>query len=244
MNTTKRSAPVKVDGDAVLKEAVKRLSRRMEQPARRALLQRSLTLGGLALLSGCSLTDSDSVETVLASISRLNDRAQAALFDPTRLAPTHPDSMITRPIHFNAYCGEDEIREIDGDAWRLEFTGLVADKRSPEYLRAAHCGAEPLRAAGRGSWTLADLRAMPQQQQVTRHIGVEGWRAVGQWGGVPFSHLLKRVGADLSARSVGFKCADDYQTSIDMATAQRPQTTLALNCDGQVLSPKYGFPAR
>jgi DMSO/TMAO reductase YedYZ molybdopterin-dependent catalytic subunit len=223
MNMTKRSSVVVVDGETVLKDARKLLSRRIEQPARRAFLQRSLTLGGVAMLSGCSLTDSHSVETALASISRLNDRVQSALFDPNLLAPTYAESMITRPFPFNAYYGESEVRQVDGEAWRLEVTGIVADRRT---------------------WTLADLRAMPQQEQVTRHICVEGWSAIGKWGGVPFAHFLKRVGADTSAKYVGFECADDYHTSIDMATALHPQTHLALTYDGQVLPAKYGYPVK
>jgi len=223
MNIFKRSGLVTVDGDAVVKDALKLLSSRIEQPARRAFLQRSLTLGGVALLSGCSISSDANVEAALESISRLNDRVQGLLFDPSRLAPTYPDSMITRPFPFNAYYGEDEIREVDGDSWRLEITGMVADKRK---------------------WSLADLHSLPQQQQVTRHVCVEGWSAIGKWGGVPFSHLLKRVGADLGAKYVGFKCDDDYHTSIDMATALHPQTSLALTYDGQVLPSKYGYPVK
>jgi DMSO/TMAO reductase YedYZ molybdopterin-dependent catalytic subunit len=223
MNMYKRFSTVVGHAAEVLKDALGLLTRRIEQPARRAFLQRSLTLGGVAMLSGCSLTDSDSVDSALAGISHLNDRAQAALFNPDRLAPTYPESMITRPFPFNAYYGESEIREVDGDAWRLEVTGLVADRRT---------------------WTLADLRAMPQQEQVTRHICVEGWSAIGKWGGVPFAHFLQRVGADTTAKYVGFKCADDYHTSIDMATALHPQTNLALTYDGQVLPAKYGFPVK
>ena len=52
------------------------------------------------------------------------------------------------------------------------------------------------------------------------------------------------MGADLSAKYVGFKCADDYYTSIDMATALHPQTVLALTYDGQVLPAKYGYPVK
>ncbi|MDB5999239.1 MAG: molybdopterin-binding protein [Rhizobacter sp.] len=223
MHITKRSRIVTVDGDAVVKEAVALLSRRIDQPARRAFLQRTLTLGGVALLSGCSISDNASVDTALTRISRLNDRVQGWLFDPTQLAPTYPESMITRPFPFNAYYGETEIREVDGEAWRLEVTGLVADKRR---------------------WSRAELAALPQQEQVTRHICVEGWSAIGKWGGVRFSDFLKRVGADTGAKYVGFKCADDYYTSIDMATALHPQTTLTLTYDGQVLPPKYGYPAK
>ena len=33
----------------------------------------------------------------------------------------------------------------------------------------------------------------------------EGWSAIGQWSGPRFSDFLQRVGADLTARYVGFK---------------------------------------
>lgn len=214
-----RDIVIPEDGAAMLADAIKRVA----QPSRRAFLQRTLTLGGLGLLTGCTPTSQESIERALAAVSRFNDRAQAFLFDPTRLAPTYPDSMITRPFPFNAYYGEDEVRVVDGDAWRLELSGLIADRKP---------------------WTLAALRALPQQSQVTRHICVEGWSAIGKWGGVPFSHFLRRVGADLSAKYVGFKCADDYFTSIDMATALHPQTLMALTYDGQTLPPRYGYPMK
>jgi DMSO/TMAO reductase YedYZ molybdopterin-dependent catalytic subunit len=207
------------DGHTVLKEALSRV----REPSRRAFLGRTLTLGGLSMLTGCSLLDDDGVESALRRISVLNDDVQAWLFDPKRLAPTYPESMITRPFPFNAYYGEDEVREIDGERFRLEVTGLVADKRR---------------------WSLAELNALPQTDQVTRHICVEGWSAIGKWGGVPFATFLRRVGADLSAKYVGFKCADDYYTSIDMPTALHPQTLLALTYDGQVLPPRYGYPMK
>lgn len=207
------------EGQAMLAAAVGKVG----DPARRLFLQRSVTLGGLSLLTGCSTGDQGSIDAALTMVSRLNDRAQALLFDPTRLAPTYPDSMITRPFPFNAYYGEDEVREVDGEAWRLELSGLVANRKA---------------------WTLAQLRALPQTDQVTRHICVEGWSAIGKWGGVPFARFLDLVGADRTAKYVGFKCADDYFTSIDMATALHPQTLMALTYDGKVLPPRYGFPMK
>lgn len=207
------------NSDTILKEAMERL----DAPARRLFLTRSLSLGGLALLSGCSVTDSRGVEDALARISRFNDRAQAWLFDPKRLAPTYPDSMITRPFPFNAFYGEDRVPLVDAEGFRLEVGGLVADRHA---------------------WSLAELNALPQTDQVTRHICVEGWSAIGKWGGVPFSIFLRRVGADLNAKYVGFKCADDYHTSIDMPTALHPQTLLALTYDGETLPARYGFPMK
>lgn len=214
-----RILPVRNDADTVLKEALARV----RLSSRRAFLGRTLTLGGLAMLTGCSIDDDAGVESALRRISMLNDDVQAKLFDPRRLAPTYPESMITRPFPSNAYYGEADIRRIDGDTFRLEVTGLVADKRR---------------------WTLAELNALPQADQVTRHICVEGWSAIGKWGGVPFATFLRRVGADLGARYVGFECADDYYTSIDMPTALHPQTLLALTYDGQVLPPRYGYPMK
>ena len=120
-----------IDGDAVLKEAVNRISHASQsaQPGRRDFLRRSLTLGGLAMLTGCTLVDEASVETALSRISRMNDDVQAWLFDPNRLAPTYPDSIIPRPCPLNAYDGEDEVREVEQSSYGLEVTGLVAHKR-------------------------------------------------------------------------------------------------------------------
>jgi len=223
MNIFKRRTLPDVDTDAALTEARRMLGKRMAPAARRNFLRGSLTLGGLSLLTGCSISDNEDVEAVLNRISRFNDQAQGWLFDPNRLAPTYSEAMITRPFPFNAYYGEDEVRVVQEEGWSLEVTGMVADKHR---------------------WTLAELRAMPQQDQITRHICVEGWSAIGRWGGVSFRDFLHRIGADTSAKYIGFKCADDYYTSIDMATALHPQTLLTLSYDGAPLPPKYGFPMK
>ena len=52
------------------------------------------------------------------------------------------------------------------------------------------------------------------------------------------------MGADTSARYVGFKCADRYYGSIDMASALAPQTILALDFHGEPLPQEFGFPMR
>ena len=208
---------------SILDEARSLLAPRIQGSSRRRFLLQGLTLGGVAMLSGCSLSEDKHVETALARISRFNDRVQGWLFDPTALAPVYEESMITRPFPFNAFYSEDEAPSVEAAAYRLEVTGLVADKRS---------------------WRLEELQAMAQTDQITRHICVEGWSAIGRWGGVRFSDFLKRVGADTSAQYVGFKCADDYYTSIDMATALHPQTLLALTYDGKTLPRQYGFPMK
>ena len=190
---------------------------------RRLFLRNGLSLGALTLLTGCDLTDGDAVDKVLWAMSRWNDKVQAFLFDPDRLAPTYAASDITQPFPFNAFYDIDDVPDIDGADWRLEVSGLVQDK---------------------APWTLERLRTLPQESQITRHICIEGWSAIGQWSGVPFRTFLEHVGADLKARYVGFKCADRYYSSLDMATALHPQTILALDYGKDPLPPQYGFPLK
>jgi DMSO/TMAO reductase YedYZ molybdopterin-dependent catalytic subunit len=219
----KPQRPPALNDASVLRDAFKEVGQRVDPVLRRSFLRNALTLGGLSLLSGCSLVQETDVESALLKVSRMNDDVQGWLFDPHKLAPTYPESMITRPFPFNAFYGEDEIREVDAAGWRLELSGLIADRRP---------------------WTLSELARLPQTSQITRHICVEGWSAIGRWDGIPFGDFLRRVGADLSARYVGFKCADDYYTSIDMPTALHPQTQLSTGYDGQALPARYGFPVK
>src|SRR5258706_6777709 len=96
---------------------------------RRLFLKRGLSLGALSLLSGCDLTYDDNVQKVLTSMSRWNDGVQSWLFDPKRLAPEFPASMITNPFPFNAYYTEDEVRVVDSNNYKLEVGGLVREKK-------------------------------------------------------------------------------------------------------------------
>lgn len=115
-----------LDNSIIIQEALKVLP----SQARRLFLKRTLTLGGLSLLTGCTVADEESAERMLMKISRFNDDVQAWLFDPNKLAPTYPESMITKPFPFNAYYERDKIPEVDGDDYLLEVSGLVADKHS------------------------------------------------------------------------------------------------------------------
>jgi DMSO/TMAO reductase YedYZ molybdopterin-dependent catalytic subunit len=196
---------------------------RVESIERRLFMRNSLSLGALALLGGCDGGDFDATAKVLNAMSSWNDRAQAFLFDPAKLAPVYSEADIADPFPFNAYYAESKVRVVPEEGFKLELSGMIADKTP---------------------WTLDMLRALPQEEQITRHICVEGWSAIGKWGGVPFKSFLERIGADTTAKYVGFKCADDYFSSIDMPTALHPQTILALTYAGQTLPPKYGFPMK
>lgn len=192
---------------------------------RRVFLKRGLSLGALTLLSGCDITDSKPVDGFLRMISSINDGVQAAMFRPNHLAPTFSEDEVEDEFRYNAVYGDDEVPMINPDTWRLEVSGMVA-KKDP--------------------WTLAQLKAMPQTEYIARHVCVEGWTAIGKWGGVPLRAFLEKVGADTTAKYVGFKCEDkvNYSGSIDMPSALHPQTILCLTYAGDPIEPKYGAPMR
>jgi DMSO/TMAO reductase YedYZ molybdopterin-dependent catalytic subunit len=193
------------------------------QIERRLFLRQGLSLGALTLLTGCDVTDQSAVQSVLNGISRWNDRAQAALFNPARLMPTYPESRAVKDFRYNAYYGASQVPNIDGATYKLNLSGLI-ERRKP--------------------WTLPELYQLPQESQVTRHVCVEGWSMIGKWTGVPFRTFLQRIGADTTAKYVGFECADGYYSSIDMASALHPQTFLTFRMSDETLAPKYGYPLK
>jgi DMSO/TMAO reductase YedYZ molybdopterin-dependent catalytic subunit len=208
------------DSDAhyLVKDAQKLLS-----PERRHFLRQGVTLGGIMMLTGCDISNDPDVEKILSRVSSFNDRVQGFLFSDRNLAREYTAADITTPFPFNAFYGREDIPQIASDAYQLEVRGLVR-----EISR----------------WNLPALYQMQQVQQITRHICVEGWSAIGQWGGIPLRHFLTVVGADMRASYVSFRCADDYYTSIDMATALHPQTLLALTWDNKILPAEYGYPLK
>jgi DMSO/TMAO reductase YedYZ molybdopterin-dependent catalytic subunit len=208
-----------VDKKLLIKDAAKLLP----DPSRRLFLRGAASLGALTFLTGCDIVDEDSAEKALRHVSTFNDRVQAAIFQPQKRAPVFPESMITRPFPFNAYYSEDEAPEVDGDTYKLEVAGLVENKKP---------------------WTLPELYALPQERQITRHICVEGWSAIGDWTGTRLSDFLKRVGADLTAKYVYFICKEGYSNTIDMPTALHPQTLMVFKFANEILPRRYGYPMK
>ena len=112
--------------------------------------------------------------------------------------------------------------------WRVQVGGLVT---------------RPL------SLSIADLGAMPQRAQITRHDCVEGWSAIGKWQGPMLGTVLKAAGVRSSARFIVFTCADlynnhNYYESIDMVDAFHPQTILAWAMNDHRVSVGHGAPLR
>jgi DMSO/TMAO reductase YedYZ molybdopterin-dependent catalytic subunit len=207
------------DARLLVKDALKV----MPDPARRRFLKGGLSLGALTMIASCDVVDEASAEKLLIKVSRFNDRVQALLFNPNKLAPTYKESDITRPFPFNAFYSRSMAPVVDGASYKLVVGGRVENK---------------------APWTLEQLYALPQVTQITRHICVEGWSAIGSWSGAPLREFLTRVGADLRAKYVFFRCAEGYYTSIDMPTALHPQTQMTFKFAGETLPAIYGFPMK
>jgi DMSO/TMAO reductase YedYZ molybdopterin-dependent catalytic subunit len=188
---------------------------------RRALLRNGLSLGALTLLTGCDLSDNDAVQSILARFSAWNDRVQEMLFNPNKLAPTFPESAAVKDFRYNAWYDAKSAPALDAASYRLSLSGLIGNKQP---------------------WTVEQLHALPQVSQVTRHVCVEGWSMIGKWTGTPLRTFFERIGADTTARYVGFECADGYYESMDMATALHPQTIMAFKLSDETLPRKYGYP--
>ncbi|MEQ1863512.1 MAG: molybdopterin-dependent oxidoreductase [Micropepsaceae bacterium] len=204
--------------EALVKDAAKAL----DVPSRRLFLKRAAGIGTIAAITGIAVVDGPSAEKALASMSMFNDRAQAWLFDPTRLAKTFSEAEITRPYPFNAFYEAKDAPEAD-ETYELLVGGMV-EKKQP--------------------WTVDALSALPQETQITQHVCIEGWSAIGKWRGVRLRDFLMRVGADLRAKYVTFNCLDRYSTQIDMPSALHPQTILALSFLDEKLPKMYGAPVR
>ena len=208
-----------VDKSLLVKDATKL----MPDLTRRRFITGGASLGALTLLTGCDVIDSSSAEDLLKHVSKFNDAVQALIFNPNTLAPTFPESAITKPFPFNAYYSEDEAPDVDGKDYRFEVSGLVENKKA---------------------WTLDELYKLPQVKQVTRHICVEGWSAIGSWTGTPLRDFLKLVGADTSAKYCWFRCAEGYTSPIDMPTALHPQTQMTFKFADEILPRAYGYPMK
>ncbi|HET7384618.1 MAG TPA: molybdopterin-dependent oxidoreductase [Pseudolabrys sp.] len=208
---------------AINQDILKENKRLIEQIDRRNVLRGALSLGALTFLTGCDVSENGQVQTALRAVSSWNDKAQGLIFRPNHLAPTYTEAQVVKPPRFNASYDPEDVTPVDGASWKLELSGRIANKKP---------------------WSVREIYALPEQELIIRHICVEGWDYIGQWSGPNLRAFLERIGADLTAKYVAFRSADDYTESIDMATALHPQTILATKYAREPITDPFGFPLR
>ena len=201
--------------------------------------RRSLLTGvgasAAGLLCGCdSLAGHPSVREALFSAENFHRWAQRTLSHRDTLAREFRPDQIS-PV-FRANGTHNPNTEEYKDWWRQDFANW--------RLRVDGLVARPL------LFSLAQLRAMPAREQITRHDCVEGWSAIGKWRGVPLTLLLDAAGMSSRARYLIFHCADfghktyAYYESVDLADAFHPQTILAHALNDEPLRVANGAPLR
>jgi len=199
-------------------------------------MKRRNVLAGLSasLLAGCSkVGGSEPMQKLFGVAESWHKGFQRALGGREALARESSPADISPYFRGNgtldpgtdSYAAHEATNFAD---WQLAVTGLVA---------------KPL------SLSLAQVRALPQRTQITRHDCVEGWSAIGQWTGPQLKTILDMAGLKPEARYIVFRCADnlgdgDYYESIDLVDAYHPQTIVAHELNGAPLPIKNGAPLR
>jgi DMSO/TMAO reductase YedYZ molybdopterin-dependent catalytic subunit len=99
-------------------------------------------------------------------------------------------------------------------------------------------------------FSLDDLKNMKKQSQITKHNCIQGWTAVGQWGGVPMRDIIRLAKPNKNAKYVAFYGFDadgsgkQYYETIELRDAKDPLTILAYEFMNKPLPPEHGAPLR
>jgi methionine sulfoxide reductase catalytic subunit len=115
------------------------------------------------------------------------------------------------------------------DGYKLRVDGLVDEPRE---------------------FSLADLKAMRKQEQITTHFCIQGWSGVAKWGGVPMRDILEIVKPKPRARyAVFYSFADGsdggrYYDAHHLFNMRHRLTILAYEMNGKPLSVLHGAPLR
>lgn len=115
------------------------------------------------------------------------------------------------------------MRRIDATQWQLRISGLCENPRN---------------------FSLNELKALSQKNQVSRLKCVECWSAKAEWRGFHISEIEAIVRPKPEAGGVVFRCADTYVEHLLREDLNHERTLLAYHMDGAALTDEHGFPLR
>lgn len=182
-----------------------------------------LKISGLSALSllmgGCGTL---AFEDIVGELSEpLNRRVGELIFNPQKPVPEfsfneiQPEALIVNSFRYTPI--------IDPEKYRLVVDGEVNN---------------PL------SLSMAEIQALPLTSMIIRHVCVEGWAAIVQWGGVCLREIVALAEPQTNVRFAYFKSADGYYESWDIASVLHPQTLLAYEKNSEPLPVDNGAPLR
>jgi methionine sulfoxide reductase catalytic subunit len=123
----------------------------------------------------------------------------------------------------------ETIAAHDFDAYRLRIFGLVEHPRE---------------------LTLADVKALPRQEQITAHHCIQGWSGVAKWAGVPMREICRLVEPRPEVRYVVFYSFVEgpdgglYYDVHKLSHMYHRLTILAYDLNDQPLGLVHGAPLR
>jgi DMSO/TMAO reductase YedYZ molybdopterin-dependent catalytic subunit len=170
-------------------------------------------------------------ERLLNKALRFDDDVAEALYSKDRLVPTYTKSQIT-PLR-NNYNGATPDRSYIPE-WRLTLDGLASGLSVSLNIRNL-------------------LTSFRVHEQITRLVCVEGWSAIAWWAGFRFDELLRAYPPVSQAKWARLESTvnlgpwgnpDPYFVSLDLSTADHPQTLLATHLNGKALTVEHGAPLR
>ncbi len=195
----------------------------IEVPPRYLLRRRFLQLSGLTsmglILGACRSAPLDNL--VSKTFEPINEKVESLIFNPQKPVPEFPVTAIEpNALIINSF---NDSPIIDPLTFKLKVYGEVDHEVN---------------------LSLSDLQKMPLTSMVIRHICVEGWSAIVQWGGVRLRDIISLVQPKPAARYVYFYSADGYYESWDIDSALHPQTLMVYQKNGAPLPIENGAPLR
>ena len=187
--------------------------------SRRQFLKVSGLSSMSVLLGGCG---TPIFEDVVGKLSEpLNQKLEAFILKPQKPVPEfspseiEPEALLINSFRYTPI--------LDPANYRLIIDGEVNN---------------PL------SLSLAEIQSLPLTSMIIRHVCVEGWAAIVQWGGVRLQEIVALAQPKANIRYVYFKSADGYYSSWDIASSLHPQTLLVYQKNGEPLPVENGAPLR
>ena len=135
----------------------------------------------------------------------------------------------------------------------FRVNGLPPDTKEYKKLVESNFANYNLRVCGLvetpSEFLLDDLHSMNKQIQITEHFCIQGWTAIAEWGGIPMKDIIVLCKPTQDARYVVFRsyqitAGDEFYEVIDLELAKHPQTILAYEMNGEMLTIPHGAPLR
>ncbi len=125
-----------------------------------------------------------------------------------------------------------------------EWTGLKEREFRDYRLKVGGLVENPVELS------LAEVRDLGRESHITMHNCIQGWSAIGEWTGVPFTRLIDLVKPKPDAKWVMFYSFGEggeggqYYDSHSLRDLGHPQSQLAYEMNGQPLPVLHGAPLR